>query len=91
MSLECHKNKHIKKNFAIFFLIIFLSIKSQISFSKDICSTVSECMKNGYKLIKEEDKIIDDYVIKIFQLKKANTIVLCSTPVDYGKTNCKII
>ena len=71
-------------------IILFL-ITSQSSFSKDTCSTVSECMKNGYKLIKEEDKIIDDDVIKIFQLKKGNTIVLCSTPVDYGKTNCKII
>ena len=80
-----------KKFLLFFFLIIFLSIKSQISFSKDICSTVSECMKNGYKLIKEEDKIIDDDVIKIFQLKKGNTIVLCSTPVEFGKTNCKII
>ena len=74
--------------------IILFSIISQSSFSKDICSTVSECMKNGYKLIKEEDKIIDESVIKIFQLKKGNTIVLCSTPVSFEgvyKTECKII
>ena len=74
--------------------IILFSIISKISFSKDICSTVSECLKNGYKLIKEEDKIIDEEVIKIFQLKKGNTIVLCSTPVSFEgvyKTDCKII
>ena len=64
-----------KKILLFFFLIIFLSIKSQISFSKDICSTVSECMKNGYKLIKDEVKVIDDDIIKIFQLKLSTDCV----------------
>ena len=74
-------------------IILFLII-SQSSFSKDICSTVSECMKNGYKLIKDEVKVIDDDIIKIFQLKKKNTIVLCATPVSWDgvdTTDCKII
>ena len=51
-------------------------------------------MKNGYKLIKDEVKVIDDDIIKIFQLKKGNTIVLCATPVSWDgvdTTDCKII
>ena len=83
-----------KKILLFFFLIIFWSIKSQISFSKDICLTVSECLENGYKLIKEESKIVGEDVIKIFQLKKGNTVVLCSNSIAFDgilSSSCKII
>ncbi len=65
-----------------FFLLIFISLFWVNGINADENLSVNRLLADGFKIEKEETKIADGNLFKIYTLKKKNEIFLCITEID---------
>ena len=65
-----------------FFVLIFVSLFWFKGLYAAENSSVNNLLVDGFKIEKEETKIADGNLFKIYTLKKKNEIFLCVTEID---------
>ena len=65
------------------FLYVFLGLLwCSVGFAEEL--TINSLLKDGYKITKNETKVLDRNVIKIITLTKGKSYVICATKISGG-------
>ena len=65
------------------FLYVFLGLLwCNVGFAEEL--TINSLLQDGYKITKNETKVLDRNVIKIITLTKGKSYVICATKITGG-------
>ncbi len=66
----------------VILIIFFGLLLSSNAYAEEL--TINSLLQDGYKIIKNETKVVDGKVIKIITLTKGKSYVICATKISGG-------